>query len=153
MKRDKISNFVSKHMSKQPTVGDSLASVPSHQIFDRISYGTNPGNIFDPSSSFGPPTTQIFQPQLSQMDISLLSETAASAVEELKRLFLSEEQFWVKSSIDGTYVIDPESYEKFLHAVKHFRSTGAQVESSKDVTVVPIEATHLIAMFLDSVCI
>ncbi|XP_010463776.1 PREDICTED: homeobox-leucine zipper protein HDG8-like [Camelina sativa] len=145
--RDKISHFLS-NMSKRPTVGDSFASVPTQHI---SSYGINPSNMFDPFSSFGPPTSQPIQPQpISQMDVSLLSETAASAVEELKRLFFSEEQFWVKSSIDGTDLIDSENYEKFSNAVKKFRSTSAHVESSKDVTVVPIEATNLIEMFLDA---
>ncbi|CAH2079756.1 unnamed protein product [Thlaspi arvense] len=84
------------------------------------------------------------------MDITQLTETAACAVEELKRLFFTEEAFWVKSAIDGTYVIDQESYEKLSHPIKHFRSLSARIESSKDVTVVPIEATNLIEMFLDS---
>ncbi|XP_023642295.1 homeobox-leucine zipper protein HDG8 isoform X2 [Capsella rubella] len=139
-----ISTFVSKHLSKRPMVEeDSFSSVPSQQSFHHnSSHGINPSNMFEPSSSFGPPTPP--------MDINLLSETAACAVEELKRLFLAEEQFWVKSSIDGTYVIDSESYEKFSRCVKHFRSTSAHVESSKDVTMVPIEATTLIEMFLDS---
>ncbi|XP_010485661.1 PREDICTED: homeobox-leucine zipper protein HDG8-like [Camelina sativa] len=146
--RDKIYHLVS-NISKRPTVGGSLASVPTQHIFDHISsYGINPSHMFDASSSFGPPTSQPTQPQ--PMDVSLLSETAASAVEELKRLFFTEEQFWVKSSIDGTDVIDSENYENFSNAVKKFRSTSAHVESSKGVTVVPIEATNLIEMFLDS---
>ncbi|CAE5965958.1 unnamed protein product [Arabidopsis arenosa] len=149
--RDRLSTFVNNHMPNEPTVGDSLAYVPSHQIFDGISYGINGSNRYEPSSSYGPQPSQIIQPRpLSETDISLLSEIAASAVEELKRLFLTEEQFWVKSCIDGTYVIDTESYEKFSHAVKHFSSTTAHVESSKDVTVVPIEAINLVEMFLDS---
>lgn len=134
---------------------DSLSSVQRPQIFDtRISYGTNPSSLVEPPSSLGQLTSQTVQPQaLSQMDIAQLSKTAASAVEELKRLFGTDGAFWVKSSIDGTYMIDQESYEKFSHAIRHFRSLNARVESSKDVAVVPIEATNLIGMFLDSVCI
>ncbi|CAH2079760.1 unnamed protein product [Thlaspi arvense] len=84
------------------------------------------------------------------MDIMQLTETAASAVEELKRLFFTEEAFWVKSSIDGTYVFGQESYEKFPHAIKHFTSLSGRVESSKHVIVVSIEATNLIEIFVDS---
>ncbi|CAH2079755.1 unnamed protein product [Thlaspi arvense] len=84
------------------------------------------------------------------MDITQLTETVASAVRELKHLFFTEEAFWVKSSMDGTYVIDQESYEKFLHAIKNFRSLSARIVFSKNATVVPIEATNLIEMFLDS---
>lgn len=139
----------------QPTMVDSKASGHRQQTFDtRTLYGTNPTNIFEQSSSAGLPPSQNIQPQpLTEMDVAQLSETAAIAVEELKRLFFTEEAFWVKSSIDGTYVIDQESYEKFSHAIRHFRSLSARVESSKDVTVVPIEATRLIEMFLDSVSI
>ncbi|KAL0823805.1 hypothetical protein Bca101_047482 [Brassica carinata] len=107
----------------------------------------NPYNPFEQPS---PSESQTIQPQLlPQMDIPQLSETAAIAVEELKQLFLTDEALWVMSSIDGTYVIDQESYEKFSHPIKHFRNLSARVESSKDVTVVPIEATSLIDMFLD----
>ncbi|CAH2052618.1 unnamed protein product [Thlaspi arvense] len=112
----------------------------------------NPSNLlFKPASSLGPPTSQTIQAQpLSEIGIRQLTETTASAVGELKRLFFTEKAFWVKSSIDGTCVIDQERYEKFSHAIKHFRSLSARVESSKDATVVSIEATNLIKMFLDS---
>ncbi|KAF2549326.1 hypothetical protein F2Q70_00024075 [Brassica cretica] len=125
---------------------DSLTSVQRQQTFEALtSYGMNPYN--QPSSL----ESQTIQPQLlPQMDISQLSETAATAVEELKRLFRTDEALWVMSSIDRTYVIDQESYEKFSHSIKHFRNLSARVESSKDITVVPIEATSLIDMFLDS---
>ncbi|KAJ0237181.1 Homeobox-leucine zipper protein HDG8 [Hirschfeldia incana] len=128
---------------------DSLTSAQRQQAFESLtSYRMNACNPFEqPSSS----ESQTIQPQLlSQMDIPQLSETAAIAVEELKRLFFTDEALWVMSSIDGTYVIDQESYEKFSHSVKHFRNLSSHVESSKDVTVVPIEATRLIEMFVDS---
>ncbi|CAN6895608.1 unnamed protein product, partial [Brassica oleracea] len=130
----------------QQTMLDSLTSVQRQQTFEALtSYGMNPYN--QPSSL----ESQTIQPQLlPQMDISQLSETAATAVEELKRLFRTDEALWVMSSIDRTYVIDQESYEKFSHSIKHFRNLSARVESSKDITVVPIEATSLIDMFLDS---
>lgn len=139
----------------QQNMVNLFASVQGQQIFDtHTSYGTIPNSLMnDPSNSVGSSTSQDIQLQLiSQMDITQLSETATRAVEELKRLFVTED-LWVMSSIDGTYVIDQESYEKFSHSIKHFRKLSARVESSKDVTVVPIEATDLIEMFLDSVCI
>ncbi|KAL0858182.1 hypothetical protein Bca101_063336 [Brassica carinata] len=105
----------------------------------------------DLSNSSRSSTSQDIQLQLlSQMDMTQLSEIAARAVEELKWLFVTEEALWVMSSIDGTYVIDHESYEKFSHSIKHFRKMSARVESSKEATVVPIEATKLIEMFVDS---
>ncbi|WZY96501.1 hypothetical protein YC2023_068830 [Brassica napus] len=125
---------------------DSLTSVQRQQTFEALtSYGMN---LYNQPSSL---ESQTIQPQLlPQMDLPQLSETAATAVEELKRLFRTDEALWVMSSIDGTYVIDQESYEKFSHSIKHFRNLSARVESSKDITVVPIEATSLIDMFLDS---
>lgn len=133
---------------------DSVASARRQQMFDtRFSYEAIPSSIFDLPSSLGPLNSQTVQPQeLSQLDIAQLSEIAAIAVEELKRLFTDEKDFWVKSSIDGGYMINQESYEKFFHATRHFMNSGDRVESSKDAAVVPIEATNLIEMFLDSVC-
>ncbi|CAH2055221.1 unnamed protein product [Thlaspi arvense] len=150
--RDKLANFISKNKLQETMVGSSASAERQQIVETDNSYGANPSNLsFEPTNSLRPPTSQTIQPQpLSEMDITQLTETVASAVEELKRLFFTEEAFWVKSSIDGTYVIDQESYEKFSHAIKHFRSLSARVESSKDVTVVPIEATNLIEMFLDS---
>ncbi|KAG2273225.1 hypothetical protein Bca52824_067780 [Brassica carinata] len=148
LKGERDGMVVAKNKHQQ-TMLDSLTSVQRHQTFESLtSYGLNLYNPLEqPSSS----ESQTIQPQvLSEMDILQLSETAASAVEELKRLFFTDEALWVMSSIDGTYVIDQESYEKFSHSVKHFRNLSARVESSKDVTVVPIEATRLIEMFLDS---
>ncbi|KAL1211480.1 Homeobox-leucine zipper protein HDG8 [Cardamine amara subsp. amara] len=135
----KISNFVSKHTPKRPTMVDSIASVhEQHNVETRISYETNP------------PTSHTIEPEPQfHIDIMQLSETAASAVEELKRLF-TEDNFWVNSSITGTDMIDQGRYEKFSHAIKHFRSASACIESSRDGVVVPIEASNLIEMFLDS---
>ncbi|KAF2544577.1 hypothetical protein F2Q68_00033262 [Brassica cretica] len=150
-KRDELANTVSMNQHQQNMV-NLFASVQGQQIFDtHTSYGTIPNSLMnDPSNSVGSSTSQDIQLQLiSQMNITQLSETATRAVEELKRLFVTED-LWVMSSIDGTYVIDQESYEKFSHSIKHFRKLSARVESSKDVTVVPIEATNLIEMFLDS---
>ncbi|KAF8089857.1 hypothetical protein N665_0495s0006 [Sinapis alba] len=144
--RDNLAVANNKH---QQTLLDSLTSIQRQQTFGTLtSYKYNPNSPFErPSSS----VSQTIQPQLlSPMDIPQLSETAAIAVEELKRLFFTDEAIWVMSSIDGAYVIDQESYEKFSHSVKHFRNLSACVESSKDFTVVPIEATSLIEMFLDS---
>lgn len=136
----------------QQTMVNPFAPVQGQRIFDtHASYGTIPNNLMnDPSNPSGSSTFHDIQLQL---DIAQLSEIAARAVEELKWLFVAEEALWVMSSIDGTYVIDQESYERFSHSIKHFRKMSARVESSKDVTVVPIEATKLIEMFLDSVCI
>ncbi|XP_048636223.1 homeobox-leucine zipper protein HDG8 isoform X1 [Brassica napus] len=141
--RDSLTTTNNKY---QQTMLDSLTYVQRQQTFEALtSYGMNPYN--QPSSL----ESQTIQPQLlPQLDIPQLSETAATAVEELKRLFRTDEALWVMSSIDGTYVIDQESYEKFSHSIKHFRNLSARVESSKDITVVPIEATSLIDMFLDS---
>ncbi|KAL0720016.1 hypothetical protein Bca4012_069340 [Brassica carinata] len=151
-KRDNLANNVSMNHYQQ-TMVDSLASVQGHQIFDtHTSYETLRNNLMnDLSNSSRSSTSQDIQLQLlSQMDMTQLSEIAARAVEELKWLFVTEEALWVMSSIDGTYVIDHESYEKFSHSIKHFRKMSARVESSKEATVVPIEATKLIEMFVDS---
>ncbi|CAH8391353.1 unnamed protein product [Eruca vesicaria subsp. sativa] len=146
--RDRLADIVAKNEYQQ-TMMDPITSVQRQHTFETpTSYGFNPNIPFErPSSS----ESQTLQPQLlSQMDIMQLSETATSAVEELKRIFFSEEALWVMSSVYGSCVINQESYEKFSHSLKNFRKLSARVESSKDVKVVPIEATSLVNMFLDT---
>ncbi|KAF8048008.1 hypothetical protein N665_2726s0005 [Sinapis alba] len=149
-KRDKLANNVSMNQHQQ-TMVNTFASVQGQQIIDtHTSYGTISNNLMnDPSNSSGSSTSQVQLQLISQMDITQLSEIVGRAIEELKWLFATEEALWVMSSINGTYVIDQESYEKFSHSIKHFRNLSGRVESSKDVTVVPIEATNLIEMFSD----
>ncbi|CAH8294067.1 unnamed protein product [Eruca vesicaria subsp. sativa] len=134
----------------QQTMMDSFTSVQRQQTFETLtSPGYNPNNPFErPSSSESPN----IQPQLRpQMDTLQLSDTATRAVEELKRLFSTDQaSLWVMSSIDGTYVIEQDSYEKFSQSVKQFRNSSACVESSRVVREVSIEATRLVNMFLDS---
>ncbi|CAH8349141.1 unnamed protein product [Eruca vesicaria subsp. sativa] len=83
------------------------------------------------------------------MDNSELTATAARAVEELKKLFLTDEAtFWVMPSpIEGTSVLKKGSSGKLSHSVKKF--TNSRVESSKVDTVVSIKASSLIAIFSD----
>ncbi|CAH8294104.1 unnamed protein product [Eruca vesicaria subsp. sativa] len=132
----------------QQTMMDSFPQ--RQQTFETLtSYGYNPDNPFErPSSS----KSQNIQPQQQpQMDNSQLTATGTSAVEELRRLFFTDQaRLWLMSSIDGTYVIEQDSYENFSQSVKQFRNSSAPVESSRVVRDIPIKATSLIAMFLDS---
>ncbi|CAN8269833.1 unnamed protein product [Cochlearia groenlandica] len=129
--RDRRVSFVCENSPNPPNMVGSLTSQnmygPNHQ-----------NNHMEP------------QTNISEEEIRRLYETATNATEELKQLFLREEDYWVKSTVDGSYMIDHERYKKFSHSLRHFRSLSSRVESSKDVTVVPIEATHLIQIFLDS---
>ncbi|KFK37767.1 hypothetical protein AALP_AA3G027000 [Arabis alpina] len=148
--REQLTKTLSKSKLKGPTMVDSLASAHRQQIFDTcFSYEANQNILVYRPNSSGPVTSQTVQPEY-HIDITQVPEIAASAIEELKRLFSIEEIFWVESSIDGAYMIDRESYENFFHAIRHIKSSSARVESSKEFAVVPIEATNLIEMFLDS---
>ncbi|CAN8260573.1 unnamed protein product [Cochlearia groenlandica] len=152
-KRNAFKDFIAKHMHDQSTMTDSLASPHQQQsLMDThdISYETN---LDEPRGSLAPPASlQTIRSQiLSRMDITKLPEIAASAVEEVKRLCFTEEAIWVKSSVDGTCVIiDQEMYENFSRAIRIVTSSKTRVESSKESSVVAMEATNLIQLFLDT---
>ncbi|XP_052196358.1 homeobox-leucine zipper protein ROC8-like isoform X3 [Diospyros lotus] len=82
---------------------------------------------------------------------SLMIETAISAMDELLRLLRVNEPLWIKSPMDGGYVLHRDSYDKLFPRSNQFKSSTAWIESSKDSGVVPMSGRHLLDMFLDAV--
>ncbi|KAH7848319.1 hypothetical protein Vadar_001195 [Vaccinium darrowii] len=81
---------------------------------------------------------------------SLMFEKAVDAMGELTRLLRVNEPMWVKSPVDGRYILHRDSYNKLFPKLNHFRSSTARIESSKDSGLVAMSAMHLIEMFMDS---
>ncbi|KAF8102997.1 hypothetical protein N665_0189s0047 [Sinapis alba] len=108
-------------------------------------------NIAQPPQPGNPLQLQRFQP-LSQMEKVMMTEAMVTAVTEVITLIRTEEPMWIKSSIDGRLVIDQKYYEKEKTFTKpsHFKSSSARIESSKEVTVIPMDAKNLVDMFLNT---
>lgn len=87
---------------------------------------------------------------VTEMEKTRMSETVASAMDELIKLLRANEPLWVKSPNDGRYVIHHDSYEELFHRAAQIKSSSAQIESSKDSTLVGMSAMQLVEMFLDS---
>lgn len=87
----------------------------------------------------------------AEMESALMKDIAASAMEELVKLFQIEKPIWIKSPTNGRYLLNRDNYDKMFPKAKHFKNSHARVESSKDSGVVHISAAHLVDMFLDSV--
>ncbi|KAM1017845.1 hypothetical protein ACFX2A_048357 [Malus domestica] len=84
-----------------------------------------------------------------QMEKALMKDIAASAMEELIKLFQIDKPVWMKSPTDGRYLLNRDNYDKMFPKANHFRNSCARVESSKDSGVVHISAAYLVDMFLD----
>ncbi|EOY03224.1 Homeodomain GLABROUS 11, putative [Theobroma cacao] len=87
---------------------------------------------------------------VTDVEKALMSETAASAMDELIRLLQVNEPLWAKSPSDGRYAIQRESYQKTFPRATRLRSPSARIESSKDSALVTMNAAQLVDMFLDA---
>lgn len=94
-----------------------------------------------------------FQPTgISDMDKSLMSDIAASAMDELLRLLHTNEPMWIKSTTDGRDALSLENYERiFPRAINHLKNPCIRIEASRDSGVVIMNGLALVDMFMDSV--
>ncbi|EOA36637.1 hypothetical protein CARUB_v10011882mg [Capsella rubella] len=93
---------------------------------------------------------QHFQP-MSRQEKAEMIETAENAVAEVMSLIRMDEPMWVKSPIDGRFVLDPVNYGSIFGKMSQFKTTSVcPRESSKEVVVVPMDATNLVDMLFDT---
>lgn len=91
---------------------------------------------------------------ITDVEQSLMLETATNAMDELIRLMRINEPLWIKSpsSVDvERYVIHPDNYEKIFPRSSQFKTSSARVESSKYSGMVTMNGMQLVDMLLDSV--
>ncbi|GLU10609.1 hypothetical protein SLE2022_274010 [Rubroshorea leprosula] len=152
---EKVSKFLTKFVGRPISQVDLSAPFPASSM-DLLTSTTRPGagNIpLDNVASPGIPdiTTLPYQFNgVTDTEKSRMLETAAHAMDELISLLKIDEPLWVKSPIDGKYIIDHDSYEKIFHRGTHFESSSIRIESSKDSGLVSMRAMQLVDMFLDS---
>ncbi|KAK6154095.1 hypothetical protein DH2020_013734 [Rehmannia glutinosa] len=86
---------------------------------------------------------------ITEMDKSIIIETAVGAMNELVDLLRVNEPVWVKAPTDGRYILHRDSYDKLFPKPNHIKTSSARFESSKDSGEVAMAAMHLIEMLLD----
>ncbi|XP_022869987.1 homeobox-leucine zipper protein HDG11-like [Olea europaea var. sylvestris] len=128
---------------------DTSMSVPGRPFFGR---GTgcpslDPEQI--PQSSLNIPS-QFQLREIQEMEKSIIIGTAAAAMDELVQLLQVNEPEWIKSPRYGRYLITRDSRDKLFPKANHFKSSGSQIEFSKDSGIVAMATTNLIEMLLDS---
>ncbi|GLT57689.1 hypothetical protein SLA2020_306430 [Shorea laevis] len=153
---ERVSNLLAKYIGRPISQLDLLATVPASSM-DLLSTSVSKPGMRNPLLDLdlnpgisGNATSPCQFNGITDMEKALMSETAASAVDELIRLLRINEPLWVKSQTDGRYVIQRDSYEKIFPKANHFKSSSARFESSKDSGLVSMSAMQLVDMFLDS---
>ncbi|KAJ0231466.1 Homeobox-leucine zipper protein HDG9 [Hirschfeldia incana] len=171
--RDRLSNLVNKSEGHSNPSINALAYLHGPPLYASasnnpyVTYGTSSNYLVDPPSLVREPYSRerinIVQPpqqrnplqlqhsqQLSQMEKVMMTEAMVTALTEVTALIRTEESMWIKSSIDGRLVIDQRYYETTFPKPSQFKSPSTRIESSKEVTVIPMDAKNLVNMFLDT---
>ncbi|KAF8113561.1 hypothetical protein N665_0048s0022 [Sinapis alba] len=173
--RDRLSNLVNKSEGHSKPSVNALAYLHGPSLYasasnnPHVTYGTSSNylveppslvrepysreciNIAQPPQQGNPLQLQCFQPP-SQIEKVMMTEAMVISVTEVITLIRTEEPMWIKSSIDGRLIIDQKYYDKEKTFTKHshFKSPSAHIESSKEVTVIPMDAKSLVGMFLNT---
>lgn len=158
MQHAKIASFLSEHIGG-PTSQLLALSLLSGQPMD-TSIGGFPTQLgmrsrthdlgLTPELSVNP-SLPFNLKGISNLEESLMAETASGAMDEVLQLLRINEPLWIKSPTSGKYDLHSEHYEKLFPKANHFRSTTARVESSKDGCLATVKARELVEMFIDPV--
>lgn len=96
-----------------------------------------------------------YQPAgFSEMEKSLMSDIASSAMEEMMRLLQTNDPLWIKSSAaaDGKDVLNYDAYDRmFPKNSSRLKNPNVRVEASRDSGVVIMNGLTLVDMFMDPV--
>ncbi|XLU51582.1 hypothetical protein S245_046396 [Arachis hypogaea] len=84
----------------------------------------------------------------TEEEIVRMKEAAIKAVDEVARLLRMNEPFWFRSTVDGNFILQRQSYDGVFHNVG--LKCEARREASKDSRVVAMSGRKLVDMFLDS---
>lgn len=158
MQHEKVSALLTKYIGKPLSQIDSLIPIRGSSLefsmagfpiqrmgSPALDLELNPGIADHLSMPF-----QQFK-GIPDMEKALMSETAASSMEELIRLLRINEPLWIRTQPDGKYTIHRDSYDKIFPRTNHFKGSNARTESSKDSGMVSITGMNLVEMFLDTV--
>ncbi|EYU22268.1 hypothetical protein ABFS82_09G005300 [Erythranthe guttata] len=160
---DRVSSIAAKYIgrpiSQLPPVQPIHISSLDLSMASFGGHGINAGPTLDLDLDLLPGSSSSVIPNLpfpslsiSDLDKSLMSDIAASAMDELIRLVQSnEEHLWIKSSSDGREMLNLETYERtFPRPNDHLKNPNVRIEASRDSGVVIMNSLALVDMFMDA---
>ncbi|KAL4632954.1 hypothetical protein ACB092_04G087100 [Castanea dentata] len=156
---DRVSSIAAKYIGRPISQLPPVQHIPISSLdLSMGSFGgqgiSGPSLDLDllPGSSSTLPSLPPFQPAcLSDMDKSLMTDIANTAMDELLRLLQTNDPLWMKSPTDGRDVLDLESYERiFPRGNANLKNPHVRIEASRDSCVVIMNGLALVDMFMDS---
>ncbi|KAF3974712.1 hypothetical protein ACB098_04G063300 [Castanea mollissima] len=156
---DRVSSIAAKYIGRPISQLPPVQPIPISSLdLSMGSFGgqgiSGPSLDLDllPGSTSTLPSLPPFQPAcLSDMDKSLMTDIAATAMDELLRLLQTNDPLWMKSPTDGRDVLDLESYERiFPRGNANLKNPHVRIEASRDSCVVIMNGLALVDMFMDS---
>ncbi|XP_073128696.1 homeobox-leucine zipper protein HDG11-like [Henckelia pumila] len=148
----RIIAILSNNMRKSTMPLHGVDSFSNMRVNNFLDIETGVPAPFDPEQLPWNSTTPISQHRLNQikeMDEAVIFEAAVSAMDELVDLLRMKEPVWIKSALDGRYMLHRDSYDKLFPKAVHLKTSNARTESSKDSGEVAMAALDLIEMLLD----
>lgn len=88
---------------------------------------------------------------IPETDMANTVEITAHAMDELIRVVRMKDPLWMKSPLDGRYILHRDTYEQIFSRNYRFRGSGARLETSKESVLVTMEPSRLVSIFLDVV--
>ncbi|XP_008787892.2 homeobox-leucine zipper protein ROC8-like isoform X2 [Phoenix dactylifera] len=153
---DRVSSFASKYLGRPVTQLPSVQPMAMSSLDLSMGGYSNPG----PSSSIdldllsGSSSTVMpfpFPAAVSEIEKPLMVDLATRAMEELIRLIQTDEPLWVTVGRDRREVLHLETYERiFPRPGQQFKYADFHTEASRDSTVVIMNSTALVDMFIDA---
>ncbi|GFP88479.1 homeobox-leucine zipper protein hdg11 [Phtheirospermum japonicum] len=158
---DRISSIAAKYIGRpisqlppvQPihisSLDLSMASFGGHAMpGPSLDLDLLPGNPMGVMPNLPFPLPQM---SISDVDKSLMADAAANAMDELIRLLQSNEPLWMKPAVDGSEMLNLESYDTvFPRRGDHLKNPNTRAEASRDSGVVIMNGSALVDMFMDA---
>ncbi|XP_030461287.1 homeobox-leucine zipper protein ROC8-like [Syzygium oleosum] len=148
----KVSNILAKYIGKPISHIESL--MPGPRSSAEVSTASVPNQgVSGRNGDFDvAPTNPASSSQLKVIpgtEMANTVEITAYAMDELIRVVRMKEPLWIKSPLDGRYILHRDTYEQIFSRSYRFRGSGARLETSKESVLVTMEPGRLVSIFLD----
>ncbi|KAG8661323.1 hypothetical protein MANES_02G224400v8 [Manihot esculenta] len=153
---DRVSSIAAKYIGRP--ISHLPPVQPIHVSSLDLSMGSfggqgNGGPSLDLDLDLIPSTSNLpFHPLgISDMDKSLMTDIAASAMDELLRLLQTDEPLWIKSPTDGRDVLNLDTYQTlFPRVTSRMKNPNIRIEASRDSGFVIMNSLALVDMAMDA---
>ncbi|KAF8015033.1 hypothetical protein BT93_H0735 [Corymbia citriodora subsp. variegata] len=148
----KVSNILAKYIGKPISHIDLLMPGPISSADVSSASVPNQGvSGHNVDFSVAPPTpaSMSLLKVIPETEMATTVEITAYAMDELIRIVRMKEPLWMKSPLDGRYILHRDTYEQIFSRSYRFMGSGARLETSKESVLVTMEPSRLIGIFLD----